>query len=95
MIAATLDDIPPTQPGRPALWSEDDIAAFAELLGEQPALISADGYAARTTARGHAEKLRTRLALRNMSVSVRVWLETEGPFADQYRWAVIRQQEEQ
>lgn len=93
MIAASLDDIPPIQSGKPTLWSEADVTAFVELLGEQPSLVSAEGYAARSTARGHAERLRQLLALRGMRVGIRVWgREQEGPFTGQYRWAVIRQE---
>lgn len=99
MIAATLDQIPPPQPGKPSMWSEDDLAAFVELLSERPALLSPEQCRARSTARGHAEKLRHLLALRGVRVRVRVWCEQGETDADRgvppavYRWAVIRQQE--
>jgi hypothetical protein len=93
MIAASLDAIPPAQQGKPALWSDADLAAFVNLLGEQPALVSPKHYRARSTARGHAERLRALLAVRGVNVSVRVWREAEGTKVGRFRWAVIRQQE--
>lgn len=93
MIASTQESVPAARTGRPALWTEDEIESFVELLEDRPALLSPLHYYARSTARGHAEKLRTRLARHDVKVSIRVWETDEPPHAGQYRWAVIRQQE--